>query len=96
MNSDLDIRAYNRRAWDKRVELNDRWTQPVTPEQIAAARQGEWQIVLTENLHTRETSAIVLQDVNAPSPAFRPGMTRMRSDTVLDSSPEGDARREWS
>src|SRR5579859_1363775 len=50
MKPDLDIRDYNRRAWDRRVELNDRWTQPVTPEQIAAARRGEWQIVLTENL----------------------------------------------
>ena len=50
MTPDLDIRAYNRRAWDKRVELGDRWSQPVTPEQIAAARRGEWQIVLTENL----------------------------------------------
>src|SRR5882762_1570369 len=50
MTPDLDIRDYNRRAWDKRVELNDRWTQPVTPEQIAAARRGEWHIVLTENL----------------------------------------------
>ncbi len=46
----MDIRDFNRRAWDKRVELNDRWTQPVTSEQIAAARRGEWQIVLTENL----------------------------------------------
>src|SRR5258707_1202350 len=46
----MDIRDFNRRAWDKRVALGDRWTQPVTPEQIAAARRGEWQIVLTENL----------------------------------------------
>ena len=46
----LDIRDHNRRAWDKRVELGDRWSQPVTSEQIAAARRGEWQIVLTENL----------------------------------------------
>src|SRR5260370_37389516 len=50
MTSDLDVRDYNRRAWDKRVELNARWTQPVTPEQIAAARRGEWQMVLTETL----------------------------------------------
>ena len=50
MTPDLDIRAYNRRAWDKRVALGDRWSQPVTSEQIAAARRGEWQIVLTENL----------------------------------------------
>jgi len=50
MTTDLDIRDFNRRAWDKLVSANDRWTQPVTAEQIAAARQGEWQIVLTENL----------------------------------------------
>jgi SAM-dependent methyltransferase len=50
MTDRFDVRAYNRRAWDKRVELNDRWTQPVTPQQIAAARRGDWQIVLTENL----------------------------------------------
>jgi SAM-dependent methyltransferase len=46
----VDIRAHNRRAWDRLVERNDRWTQPVTPAQIDAARRGEWQIVLTENL----------------------------------------------
>jgi SAM-dependent methyltransferase len=50
MPADIDIRAFNRRAWDKLVAANDRWTQPVTPEQIAAARRGEWQVVLTENL----------------------------------------------
>ena len=49
-NPNIDIRTYNRRAWDKLVSAGDRWTQPVTPEQIAAARRGEWQIVLTENL----------------------------------------------
>ena len=45
----MDIREYNRRAWDREVERGNRWTVPVTPEQIAQARQGEWQIVLTEN-----------------------------------------------
>jgi SAM-dependent methyltransferase len=59
MNDLVDIRDYNRRAWDRRVELNDRWTLPVIAEQIAAARRGEWQtpaltsgasVVLTENL----------------------------------------------
>jgi SAM-dependent methyltransferase len=46
----LDIRDHNRRAWDREVERGNRWTQPVTPEEIARARQGQWQIVLTENL----------------------------------------------
>jgi SAM-dependent methyltransferase len=43
----MDILAYNRHAWDRRVEQGDRWTVPVGPEVIAAARRGEWQIVLT-------------------------------------------------
>jgi SAM-dependent methyltransferase len=46
----MDIRDYNRNAWNRAVETGDRWTVPVTPEQIAAARRGDWQIVLTENL----------------------------------------------
>ena len=42
-----DIRRYNAMAWDKAVERESRWTQPVAPEAIAAARGGEWAIVLT-------------------------------------------------
>src|SRR6185436_4750089 len=47
----MDIRAYNRDAWNK--EVNDgenRWTQPVSPEIIAKAKQGEFSVVLTENI----------------------------------------------
>jgi SAM-dependent methyltransferase len=43
----MDIRAYNRRAWDRCVDKGDPWTIPVSSEIIAAARRGEWQIVLT-------------------------------------------------
>ncbi len=43
----MDIRAYNRHAWDKNVEDGNEWTLPVTPEAIAAARKGDWKIVLT-------------------------------------------------
>jgi SAM-dependent methyltransferase len=43
----FDLRAYNRAAWDKAVERESQWTIPVGPEAIAAARRGEWQIVLT-------------------------------------------------
>lgn len=39
--------AYNRDAWNKAVETGSQWTVPVSPATIAAARQGEWQIVLT-------------------------------------------------
>lgn len=43
----IDIRAYNRRAWDAAVDRGSAWTVPVTPEQVAAARRGEWHIILT-------------------------------------------------
>jgi SAM-dependent methyltransferase len=43
----LEILDYNRRAWDEAVQRKSEWTIPVGPEVIAAARRGEWQIVLT-------------------------------------------------
>lgn len=46
----MDVRAYNRRAWDEQVRQGNRWTQPVTPEVIAAARRGDWQLVLTPTI----------------------------------------------
>lgn len=45
----MDVRAYNRDAWDRNVLQGNRWTVPVTPEEIAAARRGAWSIVLTPN-----------------------------------------------
>lgn len=42
-----ELHRYNRYAWDKAVEAGSEWTIPVSPEQIAAARRGEWQLVLT-------------------------------------------------
>ena len=44
-----DIARLNQAGWDRRVEENDRWTQPVTAEQTARARRGDWSIVLTPN-----------------------------------------------
>ncbi len=43
----MDARTYNQHAWDRQVELKNRWTIPVSPEEIVAARRGEWTIVLT-------------------------------------------------
>jgi len=43
----IDVRDLNRKAWDTQVVKRNRWTVPVSPEEIAAARRGEWQIVLT-------------------------------------------------
>ncbi len=45
----MDIRSFNRDAWDKQVDSgNNPWTQPVSPEVIAAARRGEISVLLTE------------------------------------------------
>ena len=43
----MDIRAYNRIAWDKEVERGNPWTIPVSEAEIAAARQGQWEVLLT-------------------------------------------------
>ena len=42
-----DVRAHNRRAWDRQVEEQNRWTLPAASSIIAEARQGRWNIVLT-------------------------------------------------
>jgi hypothetical protein len=44
----MDFRAYNREAWDREVERGDRWTVPFGPDVIEAAREGRWEVLLTE------------------------------------------------
>jgi SAM-dependent methyltransferase len=47
----MDIRSHNREAWNREVEGGkNRWSQPVDSETIAKARQGEFSILLTENI----------------------------------------------
>jgi SAM-dependent methyltransferase len=43
----MDTESFNRDAWDRHVENGCEWTVPVTSEQVAAARLGEWQVILT-------------------------------------------------
>lgn len=47
MKPPLDVRRHNRDAWDRMVRMGNRWTVPVGPDEIAGARRGEWQVVLT-------------------------------------------------
>lgn len=47
MEPPVDVRRYNRDAWDRMVSAGNRWTVPVGPEAIAGARRGEWQLLLT-------------------------------------------------
>jgi len=44
----MDVRGYNREAWDRHVESGNEWTLPVGPDVIEAARRGEWEVLLTE------------------------------------------------
>ena len=41
------MRTYYRDAWDRQVRAGNRWTVPVGPEEIAAARRGDWRVLLT-------------------------------------------------
>lgn len=42
-----DVRAYNREAWNGKVRAGNRWTVPVGPEEVARARRGDWEVLLT-------------------------------------------------
>jgi SAM-dependent methyltransferase len=44
----MDVPEYNREAWDRQVEDGNQWTVPVGPEVIEAARQGYWEVLLTD------------------------------------------------
>jgi SAM-dependent methyltransferase len=43
----VDVRDFNERAWDRQVGAGNRWTMPVSADEIARARAGEWAVVLT-------------------------------------------------
>ena len=43
----MDVRGYNEEAWDREVERGNRWTVPVGPDAIEAARRGQWEVLLT-------------------------------------------------
>jgi SAM-dependent methyltransferase len=43
----IDILSYNREAWNHLVSKGNEWTVPVTPEEVARARKGDWRIVMT-------------------------------------------------
>jgi SAM-dependent methyltransferase len=44
----LNIRDYNRYAWNRQVDNKNKFTVPVDPQTIAAARRGEFSVLLTE------------------------------------------------
>src|SRR5215212_5935044 len=44
----MDVRGYNRKAWNKQVESGNQWTVPFGPDVIEAARRGQWTVLLTD------------------------------------------------
>jgi SAM-dependent methyltransferase len=43
----MNIPEHNRAAWDRQVAQGNRWTLPISAEDISRARAGEWSVVLT-------------------------------------------------
>lgn len=43
----MDIVKHNKLAWDNYVDKNDRWTIPVSEQELENAKNGNWNIVLT-------------------------------------------------
>src|SRR5262245_49643568 len=43
----MNVREYNRIAWDRQVENRNRWTIPVSAAEIEDARAGNWKVVIT-------------------------------------------------
>lgn len=48
--TEFDVRAYNRKAWNRQVAIGNQWTIPVSPEVIRLARQGNWELLLTPQI----------------------------------------------
>jgi len=47
VDSELHVVAHNRAAWDYNVGRGNRWTVPVSSEEVAAAQKGRWVVLLT-------------------------------------------------
>ena len=89
----MDVRAYNRDAWDKEADDGGQWSSPVAAEVIAAARRGEWKLRLTEtkfaprewfpDLHGLEVLCLA-SGGGQQAPTLAAAGARV---TVLDNSP---------
>jgi hypothetical protein len=44
----MNVRDYNREAWNREGERGNEWTVPVAPD-VIDARRDQWEILLTEN-----------------------------------------------
>jgi ubiquinone/menaquinone biosynthesis C-methylase UbiE len=90
----MDVPQYNREAWDRQVEDGNQWTVPVGPEVIEAARQGQWEVLLTDQKYVPRAwfPEMVGADVlclasggGQQAPTFAAAGANV---TVLDNSPK--------
>ncbi|MQA40819.1 class I SAM-dependent methyltransferase [Rugamonas aquatica] len=47
VNNSIDVFSHNRASWDRQAAQHCEWSQPVGADEIAAARNGSWQVRLT-------------------------------------------------
>ena len=57
----MNVFEFNQRAWDQLVASGNRWTVPVSREDIAKAREGDWRLVLTPSLSVPDSWFPVLK-----------------------------------
>ena len=90
----MDVPEYNREAWDRQVEDGNQWTVPVGPEVIEAARQGQWEVLLTDQKYVPRTWFPEMAGANVlclasgggqQAPTFAAAGANV---TVLDNSPK--------
>jgi ubiquinone/menaquinone biosynthesis C-methylase UbiE len=90
----MDVQGYNREAWDRQVEDGNQWTVPFGPEVIEAARQGQWEVLLTDQKYVPRAwfPEMVGADVlclasggGQQAPTFAAAGANV---TVLDNSPK--------
>lgn len=99
--TNIDYLTHNRQAWDKYVEQGIVWSIPVSAAEIAAARQGQFEIYLTESKPVpRNWFPADLQDVDLLCLAGSGGQqgpllaAAGATVTVLDNSPRQLAQDE--
>jgi SAM-dependent methyltransferase len=88
-----DVFSHNRDAWDAMAAGGNRWTVPVSAEEIARARRGDWSVILTpikpvpvewfDGLHGKNVLALA-GGGGQQGPIFAAAGARV---TVFDASP---------
>ena len=97
----MDVFQFNRDAWDKQVEADNRWTQPVSSKVVEAARRDDWELVLTPHRAVPRAWYPPLKGARVLALASGGGqqgpvLAAAGADvTVIDASPKQLAQDRW-